>query len=239
MRKSGTKQQKRLERYHCTACCLDACFLFSEHPHLTKTKRLVGAFDPLFCVHRAALWCQLPSQRGRKSIPITCKKSCTQSAEQLVSDKVSCHFWGFWSERRRGGEKEMGDGVRQGSGAGPRLIMTWGHGMCLSWRRHKGTNVLGYFKNVSWNDTTGASFILQEPHIGKDFIVYMKNRVRRKPALEASQVEFDVQAGHFAMVPRYSTITALHTLRFLDLLTGLDCVKAHTYPGHGNMKKYC
>lgn len=91
-----------------TACCFHARFLFTEDSHLAKTKRLVCSFDPLFCVHWEALWCQLLSQREKLNSchkqKVTVWSSRSQSAEHYFSIKFHAIFVCL-SEMSRGGEK--------------------------------------------------------------------------------------------------------------------------------------
>ena len=110
--------------------------------------------------------------------------------------------------------------------------MTRGHGMCFSLRRHKGTNVLGVLKNVSWNDTTGASFIVHEPHRGKGFIVYMKNRVTCSRVIERGNhlrrhLKWSLMSKQDILLRSHDAIAEITNwiLESLDLLSGKYSVK--------------
>ena len=67
----------------------------------TKTKRLACAFDPWFCVHREALWCQRPSQREKSNhchmqeVPMLCSYSTQPISGAVILDKIFHHFWRF------------------------------------------------------------------------------------------------------------------------------------------------
>lgn len=78
----------------------------------------------------------------------------------------------------------------------------------------KKADVLGILKNVSWDDTTGASFILHEPHSGESFILYMKNRETLYRLKEREITSGGSLSGVWCTSCglRYSTITVLDTL---------------------------
>lgn len=215
MKKSGTKKTKKgLSDIAAAPVFLDACFLFSSYQD--KSLRL---WSTVLCTPRGAL---VPASlsAGEPRL-LSHAKSPNAVFEQRTANRQSavlCHFWSFSShlvssKRSRGGEKETRVGVRQGSGAVPKLIMTWGHGMCLSSRRHKEADVLGILKLYHEMTQLGPHSFCMRHTQGR--ILYFTWKIewlvpepsRMKPPLEAPQVELDAQAEHFAMgfFSRYSS----------------------------------
>lgn len=164
LKKELKESRTWFEWYHSTVCCSALRFLSII---FKWKKRLVFAFDPLFCVHWEPLWYHCLS---------LCKDHtnsyCThpiRTALFLIESFVpflECAS-AIWGEMRAGSETEISDGLWQGSAAGPRLLMTWGHSMCLSLRRHKRAGVFGVLKMYHEMTQLGPhSFCMRRTHGG-------------------------------------------------------------------------